>query len=116
MTGALEHVADGDWNGVGRNFQKLMSLLPDTGGRSVGIRFGSDAVTWAGGSRTTAANPITHGLGRTPVAVLLTSSTSNMEMSASALGATTFSATGNTMDGTSPVNGTARTFYWLVVG
>lgn len=55
-----------------RNFQKLAQIVPDTGGRSVGYRFGQVTCTWPGGNQQTNAPTVMHGLGRTPVDVQLT--------------------------------------------
>jgi hypothetical protein len=45
VTISLEQLADGSVSD--RNFQKLMSLVPDTGGQSAGIRFGTVAANGA---------------------------------------------------------------------
>jgi hypothetical protein len=63
----LEHLADGSISD--RNFQKLRILVPDTGGRSVDIRFGVASVTFTA-STISATNTFAHGLGRTPYVVL----------------------------------------------
>lgn len=48
-----------------RNFQRLVSLVVDTGGQSVGLRFGTVTLTYTA-SATSAAATVTHGLGKTP--------------------------------------------------
>lgn len=85
----LEHLADGSV--TDRNFVKLAGLVLDTGGQSVGLRFGTfSGTTSATGELTTT---VAHGLARTPGAVLLTSnSSSGTQITARAINltATTF--------------------------
>ena len=110
----LEQLRDGTV--TDRNFQKLMSLVMDTGGQSVGIRFGSDSVTWNGASPTSPATTVTHGLGSKPVCVLLTSTGSTNAVYSTATPTTTsMDITATTRDGSTPANGTQRFFYWAVI-
>jgi len=57
----LEHVDTGD--GVERNFAKLRTLVPDSGGQSVGFRFGKVVCTYAGGTPISGKTTVMHGLG-----------------------------------------------------
>lgn len=118
MTVSLEYVHENDWAAVSRLIDQLNGLLIDTGGRSVGIRFGSNTITWPGGSGTTSSTTVTHGLGRTPAGVYVSASTTlgGTHINATSVGATTFSVQGTTIDGSSPAGGTTGTFYWLVIG
>jgi hypothetical protein len=66
---SLEQLVDG--SASDRNFQKLMSLVLDTGGRSVGIRFGTGSVSFTASAASTEYT-VAHGLGRTPVTAYAT--------------------------------------------
>jgi len=97
-----------------RNFQTLSRLLIDTGGRSVGLRFGADTVTFTA-SVNSAVKTVTHGLGRTPITVVATASGSlgwNV-LRVFNFTATTFDVQGHDTDA-------ARTgsdaIYWVAVG
>jgi hypothetical protein len=98
------------------NFDWLLKRFLDTGGRSAGIRFGSGTLTWPGGSAFTNATSVTHGLGTTPAAVLVTGSGGATLVTANTVGATTFNALGCTIDGSTPAASTTITFYWLAIG
>lgn len=111
MTIALEQLADGSVSD--RNFQRLMSLVLDTGGRSVGIRFGTGTATWTA-AVSSAAVTIPHGLGRTPVAVFLSTRNPLVGYAASSIGATSFVATG--FETANLAITTTNTFDWLVIG
>lgn len=113
---ALEHIAPEDWAAVERVRQALQSLVVDTGGQSIGVRFGAASVTWPGGSPFSTAKTVTHGLGRTPVTVLTTPNNSPSTCYVDTVGATTFNITLHTDDGSSPAAATTRTVYWLVIG
>src|SRR4051812_22826886 len=112
----LENLLDGSI--ADRNFQALARLVLDTGGRSIGIRFGAATITWPGGSPF-ATVAVTHGLSRTPVVVFAgdagggTMATNIPVWSASAPGATTFTAAAETSDASAPAVGLTRTFYWV---
>lgn len=67
MTISLENLGDGSV--ADRNFLKLAQLVVDAGGRSIGIRFGSDSLTWPAAGTSSNTKTITHGLGRTPIVV-----------------------------------------------
>jgi hypothetical protein len=66
----LENLLDGSI--ADRNFQALARLGIDTGGQSVGIRFGVATLSWTA-STDSAVLTVTHGLGRTPVVVVANS-------------------------------------------
>lgn len=68
MTINLEHTADEN-TAIDRNFEKLKSLVIDTGGESVGMRFGIAVLTYTAAAVTPALT-VTHGLGVTPECIL----------------------------------------------
>lgn len=82
------------------------------------VAFGAGTVTWPGASRFTSTTTVTHGLGATPVTIHLTSGNQNLVVTQypSAPTGTTFTVTGNTIDGASPVAATTLGFYWLAIG
>lgn len=113
---ALEPLLDN--TPAARNFSKLASLVPDTGGQSVGVRFGTQQLTWPGSNTTTSTATVTHGLGRTPVVVLanVVSGAPFAVTSLGTVGAATFTLNARTVDGSSPANGTHATVHWMVIG
>lgn len=115
MTIRLEQLADGSI--TDRNFQQLMSLVIDTGGESIGVRFGQKAFTWPGGTGLQTFT-ITHGLGRAPIVVLAINGNNNTRgmPRTYTYGATTFVLDIITSDASVPGAGTADTYYWLAVG
>jgi hypothetical protein len=66
---SLEHLADGSL--ADRNFLTLTKLVLDTGGKSIGVRFGTSSATWTASAQS-ANKAIAHGLGHAPVAVMMT--------------------------------------------
>lgn len=110
---ALEHISPEDWNAVDRMRQTLNALVLDTGGRSVGIRFGVGTATWTA-SAFSAAVVIPHGLGRAPVVAFAGSQNALNGYSVSGVGATNMSVTGFRTDNVS-VTGSAG-FFWVVFG
>lgn len=101
------------------NFDKLAQLVPETGGLSVRLRFGTGTLTWPGGSQFSNGLSPTHGLGTTPqvvVAIVMRSTTPLVVLNLTATGATTFSVVGETSDATSPANTRTDTVHWLVIG
>lgn len=68
MTISLEQLRDGSVSD--RNFQTLMRLVLDTGGLTIGMRFGTTTLTFTA-STVSATATINHGLGSAPIAVLL---------------------------------------------
>lgn len=86
------------------------------GAAGIKIRFGSNSVTWPGGSPNTSDTTVTHGLGADPSLVLTSNiSTTNMVLMSHTETITTFKVAGTTRDGSSPANGTQRFFYWLAL-
>lgn len=73
---------------------------------------GSGTITWDGSSRFSPATVVEHNLGVIPRTITFGSASSNMGLSYGNVTRTTFEVTGNTLDGTSPPNGTARAFSW----
>jgi hypothetical protein len=61
----------GNLDEVQRLLEEHRSLLAqiDTGGRSLGIRFGSDSLTWPAAGTSSNTKTVTHGLGRAPIVV-----------------------------------------------
>jgi hypothetical protein len=115
---SLEHIAPEDWAAVERVRQVLQSLVPDTGGRSIGVRFGVSTLTWPGGVAGSSIGTVTHGLGRTPVCVLATVNAGGVAGPAwtGTPGATTFPLAARTADGSSPGAGTTTSVSWVVIG
>lgn len=113
----FEFLPDGAWETLRRILGLIASSLIDTGGRSIGIRFGSGTVTFPGGAQTSTVMNVSHGLGKTPVCVLLTSQSATVMFEAVApLSATQIGVEAATRDLSSPVLGTTRSFYWVVIG
>lgn len=108
----LEQIADGSV--TDRNFQKLMSLVIDTGGQSVGLRFGVASVTHT--ASVQGVQTVTHGLGRTPGAVLCTvnAGADGTAYTASAfnLAATTFGI----VTTRAPAFSATLSVYWVAIG
>lgn len=77
------------------------------------VKAGSGTLTFPGASTFTNGTVVTHGLGTTPVAVLVTGTFGATMVSVNTVGATTFTAIGCTIDGSSPGAGTSGTFYWV---
>lgn len=117
-------IADGDpketlkerFDGTQRNFEVIAKSMVETGGRSIGVRFGSTTVVFAAAPEATKA--VSHGLGKTPVAafafpVLATTQTlfCSARTGASATSITFQFNTDNAVNFTGTV-----TFYWLVLG
>lgn len=80
------------------------------------IRAGAGTVTWPGGSQTSTALTVTHGLGRTPVAVVATNTSAPNPMFTMNYTATTFQVVCGTNDLSSPANGVTNGFVWVAVG
>jgi hypothetical protein len=98
-----------------QNWDEILQRLIDTGGQSVGIRFGLATDAWPGGSDTTTGVAIAHGLGKTPIGVFTQSTTITAHARPTALTSTTFNVNLRTIDGSSPGAG-AATAYWLAIG
>lgn len=117
---ALEQLADGSVSG--RNFQRLMSLVVDTGGVSLGLRVGGPVnVTWPGGVVSSNGLVVPHGLGGVPsfvVASLINSGSLAPPFAIAACAvytATTFVLVATTV-GAIPAAGIFSQFTWLAVG
>jgi hypothetical protein len=80
------------------------------------IRCGSGTLTFPGGSTFTNETLVTHNLGTTPDAVLITGTFGATMVSVNNIGATTFDALGRTIDGSTPPAATSGTFWWLAIG
>lgn len=108
----LEQLADG--SAADRNFQRLVGLVLDTGGRSIGFRFGSTVVATSASATGSATQA--HGLGKAPVAAFATGVGSGGLINAEIQ---SFDAT-NVVLRVGYTDGTGRTqnntVYWLVIG
>jgi hypothetical protein len=113
MTQALPHFDEDDRRQS--NWEEILRRLIDTGGQSIGVRFGVGADSWPGGSDTTSGVAVAHGLGKTPVVVFTQSTTITAHARPTALTSTTFNGNLRTIDGTAPGAG-AASFYWLAIG
>lgn len=111
----LEHVPEGAWDVVRRNFEALGGTF-DTGGMSVGVRFGNAVTTYPGGSAVSDNTAVDHGLGKTPVAVFTQSQGIAHAARPTSVGATQFVVNVATLDGSSPGAATDVDVYWLVIG
>jgi hypothetical protein len=110
MTIALEHLADN--SPADRNFRRLAQLMPNTGGKSIGIRFGSSSATWTA-AVLSAAVTIPHGLGIAPGYVGIQTQSQLFDFKVTA-DATNLTVTGYRTDNTA-VSATIN-FYWLACG
>jgi hypothetical protein len=112
---SLEPLADG--SPADRNFQALARLVLDTGGVTASVRWGIAAATFTA-SRVSADKTVTHGLGRTPIAVFVTGATDQaahvVAFHAHSYTSTTFKARGDFTDGTAPTGNS--NFAWVVIG
>ena len=113
----FEHVTEGAWGTVRRNFEKLAGVLVDTGGRLVRVRFGTDTLSFSA-SATSATKTVTHGLGTTPVAAMAICNVSSdyivLGTIDGSLNDETFQLAGRTNGGGS-ITATPR-FYWVALG
>lgn len=113
---SLEHLADGSVSA--RNFETLRRLVVDTGGESLGLRVGSETLTWPGGSADTGTVTVDHGLGKAPVALFTQSGTLTAHARPDPSSVTTvdFDVRARTVDASTPAAATTMTVYWLVIG
>lgn len=110
----LEYLADGTISD--RNFQRLNALVPDTGGQTVGIRFGTSSIGFTA-STDSADTVISHGLGTTPVVVLVSVHTAPTFATVAALNAHSYGATTFTVNGRVASAATATVpIVWLAIG
>jgi hypothetical protein len=116
MTLPLEHLPTD--TPIGRNFAITAQRALSLGGSVQGdVRIGVATVTWDG-SHATASATVSHGLGRTPIVVLVTPQGGPflLHYAVSTFTATTFALSVPTSDGSFPAAATTRDIYWLVIG
>jgi hypothetical protein len=105
---------------VQRNFEALSRRSIDTGGRSLGIRGGTNTVTFPGGSANTDPLTVSHGLERTPTSVQLTAIAATTPVDLFVVSGTedadSFDVRGRMSDGSSPAAAATQNFYWLALG
>lgn len=79
--------------------------------------FGKQAFTWIGAGPNSALPAINHGLGATPVLLILTPVIVSTAFNAgvSSVAAATFVALASTLDGTTPAAGTPDAIYWFAI-
>jgi hypothetical protein len=99
---------------VQANFDWLLKRFLDTGGRSGSIRFGTAVVTFSAAD-TSDTETVTHGLGTTPVAVVVSANIFSPGIFAvtQSVGATTFQTRAITRSGTHTGD---VTIFWIAVG
>jgi hypothetical protein len=103
----------GENSKASRNFRKIARILIDTGGRAIGIRWGTGTATFTGASPSTTTN-VSHGLGSTPKVVIVSASSGvGINYNVTAKAATTFSVVGDYPFGA--ISG-AFTFDWIAIG
>lgn len=100
-----------------RNFLKLARLVLDTGGKSIGIRFGTGSIAFAASTDSTQPCIVLHGLGKAPQVIFATNKgasgyTKIAAFTTDIVTSTSFqvfaripSATTGTLD-----------FYWIAIG
>lgn len=110
----IEHSL-GDNEAIERNFNVLRSLVIDTGGKDISMRFGVATDAWPGGADTTTGVAVAHGLSTTPVVVFTQSTTILAHARPTALTGTTFNINAKTVDGSAPGAGNLA-IYWLAIG
>lgn len=124
--GVLELLVPDDWQVVRRNFERLERLFSlvskDSDGfgftvAGVSVRFGTATATWTA-SATSAAKTINHGLGHSPLAVLVSGATFQgshiAAFDAYTYTTTQFTTHGQFVDGTS-ITGNSD-FAWVAIG
>lgn len=107
----LEQILDGSV--TARNFDAVARLLIDTGDQSFGVRIGTADATFTAAD-TSASTVVSHGLGRTPVVVVMQERGGGLRASVDARSDTTFTFRGYTTQGTTLTN--TVTYDWLVIG
>lgn len=99
--------------GVQRDLDAIALAVPGTGGKDVELRYGTAEVTFTA-SAASANTVVSHGLGRTPVAVVVSSAEGfGIFYQSFTWTTTTFTATGAYPFGT--LSGTF-TFAWIAIG
>lgn len=116
MTVSLGNIAPEDWAAVERMRQRLQSLVVDTGGQSVGIRFAQATLSFAA-STNSGTITVSHGLGRTPIVVVATAHNAPAFGNVPTCHAATFTST------TFQMNGEVKTAFtgdvavsWVAIG
>jgi hypothetical protein len=107
-------LADSNFQLADLNFKKLMEIVLDTGGKTVGVRFALDAGVVFSGGTASAGKSVTHGLGKAPVVVLCGCSQTGVVVTADSatFSSTSFTATGYFAAG---ATGTFK-FSWVAIG
>lgn len=113
MSISLEHLADGDWQGLRRVIDVLMKLVIDTGGQTVGVRFGVSSVTFTASNVSAAHAGILHGLATTPVVVIATARDPIVNIGCNGRSATALQFQGTCV--TAPITATI-TLDWVAIG
>lgn len=129
MRKTFDFIEDGNWDRLRENFEILRLLLPalvegnadsDAFGFTVAgisVRFGTATATWTA-SATSAAKTINHGLGHSPLAVLVSGATFQgshiAAFDAYTYTTTQFTTHGQFVDGTS-ITGNSD-FAWVAIG
>jgi hypothetical protein len=111
MSLSLQDLAD---NSVSdRNFRKLAQLVIDTGGKDIGLRWGTGTAVFTAAVFTPTVT-IAHGLGKTPVVAFTQTQSGLIDYAVTGFTATNLSVVGFS---TNNVAVTATlSFYWIVVG
>lgn len=104
-----------------QKFEAIVRAMPGFGGKSIEIRFGTATGTWPGGSPRANNDSTSHGLGRAPVVVLVTVTSSPSAswfpvVATFAYTSTGFSFSAVTSDGSSPAATTAYAVAWIAIG
>jgi hypothetical protein len=108
------------WDGSDDSLRFILDLIAsrfvDTGGRSVGVRWGVQELTFSGAA-SSATEEVEHGLGTTPVIVLATADIDGDAWCLCLTGTytdTTFEIAGRDTDA-ALITGTSNA-YWLALG
>jgi hypothetical protein len=96
----------------------------DAGGQSLKLRVGTATISWPGGSVTSDTETVTHGMGSTPVVVLVSVASSGgmsgvtlvPTVQAFTYTSTQFSVTAYTVDAQTPLNTATTPISWLAIG
>lgn len=111
----LELLTDG--TATARNFDKLRTLLIDTGGQSIGLRFGSDSLSFAA-SAVSVTRTVNHGLAKIPQAILVLPTLGTEYIVANYVGASrndvSFQVSGQTNSGSAITADLG--FFWVAIG
>lgn len=110
------YIADGDWESVRRVVGNLVTGMLDTAGRTMGLRFGSDTLTYTAAA-VSAQKTISHGLSRTPTVIFANAKAGakrHVVNAAGTIDSTSFDLIAETADG--GVLSSTITVYWLVLG